>query len=244
MSAMSSSHFSRFLYLRETVAREGTPAGDSWGKLPNLLRAGGDTWITGSYDPALDLIYWGVAQAKPWMRAIRNTNDKALYTSSTLALKPADGSLAWYFQHVPGESLAARLKRQGAFEAEEARTLLAGVCDGLAYAHKQGVVHRDIKPDNVLLSGGTAVVTDFGIAKAISAARTSAPGATSPGATTPSSAAWTRSPPAGSSGRPSARPPRRTRGATTSAPRTSCRCSTCPRTGCGRSSVSGSGTSW
>jgi len=93
------------LWKFETVAREGTPGGDTWGKLPNLLRAGGDTWITGSYDPGLDLIYWGVAQAKPWMRVIRNTNDKALYTTSTLALKPADGSLAWYFQHVPGESL-------------------------------------------------------------------------------------------------------------------------------------------
>ena len=93
------------LWKFETVAREGTPGGDTWGKLPNLLRAGGDTWITGSYDPALDLLYWGVAQAKPWMRAIRGTNGAALYTMSTLALRPADGSLAWYFQHVPGESL-------------------------------------------------------------------------------------------------------------------------------------------
>ena len=93
------------LWKFETVAREGTPGGDTWGKLPNLLRAGGDTWITGSYDPVLDLIYWGVAQPKPWMRAIRNTNGNALYTSSTLALRPDDGSLAWYFQHVPGESL-------------------------------------------------------------------------------------------------------------------------------------------
>ncbi len=93
------------LWKFETVAREGQPGGDTWGKLPNLLRAGGDTWITGSYDPVLDLTYWGVAQAKPWMRSIRGTNDKALYTTSTLALHPADGSLAWYFQHVPGESL-------------------------------------------------------------------------------------------------------------------------------------------
>jgi len=93
------------LWKFETVAREGTPGGDTWGKLPNLLRAGGDTWITGSYDPVLDLVYWGVAQAKPWMRAIRNTNGNALYTTSTLALRPGDGSLAWYFQHVPGESL-------------------------------------------------------------------------------------------------------------------------------------------
>ena len=93
------------LWKFETVARVGTKEGESWGNLPNLLRAGGDTWITGSYDPSLDLMYWGVAQAKPWMRAIRGTNAAALYTTSTLALKPKDGSLAWYFQHVPGESL-------------------------------------------------------------------------------------------------------------------------------------------
>jgi alcohol dehydrogenase (cytochrome c) len=89
----------------ETVARQGEPGGDTWGELPNLLRAGGDTWITGSYDPELNLTYWGIAQPKPWMRAIRGTNGPALYTSSTVALRPGDGSLAWYFQHAPGESL-------------------------------------------------------------------------------------------------------------------------------------------
>ena len=89
----------------ETVAREGTAAADTWGKLPNLLRAGGDTWITGSYDPLLNLMYWGTAQPKPWMRAIRGTNGTALYTSSTVALRPNDGSLAWHYQHAPGESL-------------------------------------------------------------------------------------------------------------------------------------------
>ena len=90
-----------------TVARESDPGGDSWGKLPNLLRAGGDTWITGSYDPELNLTYWGVAQPKPWMRASRgaSTTDTALYTSSTVALNADTGKLAWHFQHVPGESL-------------------------------------------------------------------------------------------------------------------------------------------
>jgi alcohol dehydrogenase (cytochrome c) len=89
-----------------TVAREGTPGGDTWNGLPNMLRGGGDNWITGSYDPELNLTYWGVAQAKPWMRASRNTkSEKALYTSSTLALNPDDGKLQWYFQHIPGESL-------------------------------------------------------------------------------------------------------------------------------------------
>lgn len=87
-----------------TVARQGEPGGDSWNKLPNLLRTGGDTWITGSYDPTLDLTFWGVAQPKPWMRSSRGTGADALYTSSTLALHPEDGKLAWYFQHIPGES--------------------------------------------------------------------------------------------------------------------------------------------
>ena len=90
-----------------TVAREGTPGGNTWGTLPNMFRAGGETWITGSYDPDLDLMYWGVAQPKPSFPISRGMTvfDKALYTSSTLALRPKDGTLAWFFQHVPGEAL-------------------------------------------------------------------------------------------------------------------------------------------
>jgi alcohol dehydrogenase (cytochrome c) len=93
------------LWKFETVARAGTPGGDTWGDLPNMMRAGGETWITGSYDPELNLTYWGIAQAKPWMRASRGTKAAALYTSSTVALNPDTGQLAWYFQHAPGESL-------------------------------------------------------------------------------------------------------------------------------------------
>ena len=97
----------KILWKFNTLARSGTPGGDSWNNIPNMLRAGGDTWITGSYDPDLNLTYWGVAQAKPWMQASRGTkgSDAALYTSSTLALRPETGQLAWHFQHVPGESL-------------------------------------------------------------------------------------------------------------------------------------------
>ena len=95
------------LWRFNTIARDIEPGGDTWGDLPNFYRAGGETWITGSYDPELNLTYWGVAQAKPWMPVSRGNSalDDALYTSATLALNPDDGSLRWYFQHAPGEAL-------------------------------------------------------------------------------------------------------------------------------------------
>ncbi len=97
----------RELWRFNTIAQDLEPEGETWGDLPNFYRAGGETWITGSYDPDLDLTYWGVAQAKPWMPVTRGNSalDDALYTGATLALDPDDGSLRWYFQHAPGESL-------------------------------------------------------------------------------------------------------------------------------------------
>ena len=94
-----------------------------------------------------------------------------------LSAGDTDGLPFYTMPFVDGESLRARLAR-GPLTVVEVIGVLRDVSKALAYAHRQGVVHRDIKPDNVLLSEGTAVVTDFGIAKAISAARTSAPGAT------------------------------------------------------------------
>ena len=110
------------LWRFNTVAHDGEPGGDTWGTLPNLFRAGGESWITGSYDPDLNLTYWGTAQAKPWMPVSRgmSMNDDALYTSSTLALDVDTGKLAWHFQHAPGEALdlddrlRARARRRSA----------------------------------------------------------------------------------------------------------------------------------
>jgi len=95
------------LWRFNTVAIDGQPGGDSWGALSSVYRAGGETWITGSYDPDLNLTYWGTAQAKPWMPVSRGMYglDKGLYTSSTVALDADTGKLAWHFQHAPGEAL-------------------------------------------------------------------------------------------------------------------------------------------
>ncbi|MBM3906817.1 MAG: protein kinase [Gemmatimonadetes bacterium] len=89
----------------------------------------------------------------------------------------ADG-LPWFsMPYVDGESARARLAH-GPLAIGEVISILRDVARALAFAHTHGVVHRDIKPDNVLLAAGSATVTDFGIAKAISAIRGDAPGGT------------------------------------------------------------------
>ncbi|MBC7790028.1 MAG: serine/threonine protein kinase [Anaerolineae bacterium] len=78
-----------------------------------------------------------------------------------------DGMPYYVMPFIEGESLRARLERGELISITEAVRILHHVTDALAYAHERGVVHRDIKPDNVLMSGQHAVVTDFGVAKAL-----------------------------------------------------------------------------
>lgn len=89
----------------------------------------------------------------------------------------SEGLPYYTMPYVRGESLRGRLD-EGPVPLAEAVAILRDVATALEYAHGHGLVHRDIKPENVLLSGRTAVVTDFGIAKALSASRTQAPGGT------------------------------------------------------------------
>ena len=79
------------------------------------------------------------------------------------------GFLYYVMPFVEGETLRARLAKVGQLSINESVRLLREITDALAYAHKRGVIHRDIKPDNVMLSGKHATVTDFGIAKAVRA---------------------------------------------------------------------------
>jgi tetratricopeptide (TPR) repeat protein len=81
-----------------------------------------------------------------------------------------DGMLYYTMPFIDGDSLRQRLIRGGELPIPDALRILRQVVDALAYAHARGVVHRDIKPDNVLLSGNHALVTDFGVSKALSTA--------------------------------------------------------------------------
>ena len=82
----------------------------------------------------------------------------------------AGGLLYYVMPFVEGESLRERLRREGALPPGEAARIAGEVAEALDFAHAQGIVHRDIKPGNILLEDGHAVVADFGIAKAISSA--------------------------------------------------------------------------
>ena len=97
----------RELWRTFTIARPGEPHGDTWGDLPLEERGGGDAWNGLSWDPELELVYVGTAQAKPHAPISRGltTADSTLYTNSTLALDVNDGHIVWYRQHAPAEAL-------------------------------------------------------------------------------------------------------------------------------------------
>ena len=86
-----------------------------------------------------------------------------------------EGDVLFYVMpFVDGQSLRDRVAKGGALPIDEATRIIREVADALAYAHSHGVVHRDIKPENILISSGHALVTDFGVAKAVSDAASAA----------------------------------------------------------------------
>ncbi|MCC6318090.1 MAG: protein kinase [Gemmatimonadaceae bacterium] len=97
-----------------------------------------------------------------------------------LATGGHDDLLYYVMPYVEGESLRQRLSREGRIPVHEATRLLYEISDALAYAHARGVVHRDIKPDNVLLVEGHATVADFGIARVLAVSTTAGGGRSEP----------------------------------------------------------------
>ncbi|HEU4648170.1 MAG TPA: serine/threonine-protein kinase [Gemmatimonadales bacterium] len=94
-----------------------------------------------------------------------------------LSAGESDGLPYFIMPFIAGESLRVKLSRQGELPVIEVVRILRDVVSALAYAHESNIMHRDVKPDNVLITGGVAVVTDFGVAKALSVSSES-PGAT------------------------------------------------------------------
>jgi len=82
----------------------------------------------------------------------------------------ADGFLYYVMPYVQGESLRDKLQREKQLSVEEALVITQDVASAMAYAHAQGVIHRDLKPGNILLHEGEAMVADFGLALALRAA--------------------------------------------------------------------------
>lgn len=124
------------LWRTSTLALPDTPEYASWGEVAPDRRGGGDVWIAGSYDPELDLVYFGTSQPKPWAAASRgmSVDDDALYTNSTLALRPGTGELIWHFQHVPGETIDMEVGFERILaDIEGAPTLLTVGKDGILW---------------------------------------------------------------------------------------------------------------
>jgi alcohol dehydrogenase (cytochrome c) len=91
-----------------TIARPGEPGGDTWGGLPLEDRYHVSTWMPGTYDPELDLVYWGTGVPGPYAAISRGAEyGDLLYSNSTLALDPDTGEIVWYYQHLPGDEMDA-----------------------------------------------------------------------------------------------------------------------------------------
>ena len=100
---------------------------------------------------------------------LRHPRILPLYDSGTLHQAGQRPTPYYVMPFVQGESLRARLRRQARLLVEDAQVIAREVAEGLGYAHGRGVVHRDVKPENILLEDGHALIADFGIAHAVDA---------------------------------------------------------------------------
>jgi serine/threonine-protein kinase len=119
---------------------------------------------------------------------LRHPQIVPLYDSGEVAAEDASGTTLLYYvmPYEAGRSLRERLDQDGPLPVDDTLVILRDVCEALSHAHQHGIVHRDIKPDNLLLSGRHALVTDFGVARAMTTAAESAAtgGASAPAVST------------------------------------------------------------
>ena len=91
------------LWTRFTTAGTGEPGNETWNGNDNWKTGGGSTWITGSYDPKLDLVFWGTGNGAPWNPQMRAKGGDSLFICSVLAIRPKTGELVWHYQFSPAD---------------------------------------------------------------------------------------------------------------------------------------------
>jgi alcohol dehydrogenase (cytochrome c) len=127
------------LWTFDTVAKSGTPGGDSWNAIPDAERRGGSVWTSGTYDAASGLALWGVAQTYdtgPLRDRAPGANNDGLFTNSTLAFRPRTGELVWHFQHMPNDQydldwVFERVIGTVAVDGQPRRVVITGGKEGL-----------------------------------------------------------------------------------------------------------------
>ncbi len=154
------------LWRVQTIAHPGDPNFDTWNGLPLESRFGASAWITGSYDPEQNLIFYGTGQPYPWIAEMRGTMPKkpgakvtALYSDSTLAINPDTGKMQWYHQHLEDdtwdldyvyERMLVDLPVNGETRKAVVTTGKLGIVEALDRTNGQWLWHKETVPQNVV----------------------------------------------------------------------------------------------
>ncbi len=156
------------LWRVQTIAHPGDPNYDTWNGLPVESRFGASAWITGSYDPEQNLVFYGTGQPYPWIAEMRGTlpakpgaKHNAMYSDSTLALNPDTGQLKWYHQHLEDdtwdldyvyERLLVDLPVNGETRKAVVTSGKLGILEALDRTNGQWLWHKETVPQNVVAS--------------------------------------------------------------------------------------------
>ncbi len=156
------------LWRVNTIAHPGDPNYDTWNGLPLESRFGASAWISGSYDPEQNLVFYGTGQPYPWIAEMRGTlpekpgvKNNALYSDSTLAINPDTGAMKWYHQHLQNDTwdLDYVYERQlvdipvnGETRKAVITTGKLGIIEALDRTNGQWLWHKETVPQNVVAS--------------------------------------------------------------------------------------------
>jgi len=156
------------LWRVNTIAHPGDPNYDTWNGLPMESRFGASAWISGSYDPDQNLVFYGTGQPYPWIAEMRGTlpakpgaKHNAMYSDSTLAIDPDSGKLKWYHQHLEDdtwdldyvyERLLVDLPVNGETRKAVVTSGKLGILEALDRTNGQWLWHKETVPQNVVAS--------------------------------------------------------------------------------------------